>query len=709
MSTQIFVITHKSFTAPADPTYIPLHVGRANSTDLGYLADNTGDNISELNKYYVELTGLYWLWRNYEYDGNIGICHYRRYFIDDSGRLLKEEDYDRILSEYDIITSNSIEEEKEYIDYYGEAHFRKDIELEGEIIKKLYPEDYSAFEDVMHGKAHYFGNLSVCSKKLFDEYCEWLFSIFAEMGEYMDYSGYDDYQCRTFGFLAEQLLMVYVRARGLKVYEGKVGIFDEKAETKELKNAISFLIKERRIPEAKELFLGVLKARPDLALEHSDLSGEIPAIGSLIGRLDKEYSTGQIGLIDISDDFQSLIKYIQGETSSLLPNKNPILIYKSEEVCYNVPNFFAEEIGRELEKMGETVEYFDASIQPLEELISYANRNLKAVIGVQSYLFSLKLENGELLHNYFGAPLINIVLDHPCALGELLETSPEGMIILTHDRNYQKYIVDNYGNQFDVKICPPGGNVARSQMSETHIHAKGDYEYPLSFVGTYRDYRFWQNEVDSLEEKYPGKVNTLIELMKKNPNRTYEECFAEAFGASEPKLMTECKATYLYVMNYYRELIIQTILDAGLELHVFSDSWKNPIWSEYQNLHIHDAVSPEEVREIYAQSKLSLNIMSWHKDGMTERIADMMLNKTVAISDSSMYLKEEFDVDEIVLFDLEKMEELPEKINYILADDMLRSKIIEKAYEKASRLHTWEKRANKIDEIIDTWWENQIR
>ena len=52
MSTKIYTMTHKKFNPPSDDTYIPLHVGRACAADLGYMGDDTGDNISKLNCYY---------------------------------------------------------------------------------------------------------------------------------------------------------------------------------------------------------------------------------------------------------------------------------------------------------------------------------------------------------------------------------------------------------------------------------------------------------------------------------------------------------------------------------------------------------------------------------------------------------------------------------------------------------------------------------
>lgn len=56
----IYIAAHKKFDVPNQPGYIPLQVGAEGKESLGYLADNTGDNISSKNANYCELTGLYW-------------------------------------------------------------------------------------------------------------------------------------------------------------------------------------------------------------------------------------------------------------------------------------------------------------------------------------------------------------------------------------------------------------------------------------------------------------------------------------------------------------------------------------------------------------------------------------------------------------------------------------------------------------------------
>ncbi|MDD6038062.1 MAG: DUF4422 domain-containing protein [bacterium] len=311
METRIFTMTHKSFVAPDDATYIPLHVGRACAKDLGYLGDDTGDNISDLNCYYGELTGMYWMWRNIETEGNVGVCHYRRFFIHEDGSLLTEEDYNQILSEYDIMTSTAVKIEESYRDYFGRAHNVSDLQKEGAVIQRLYPEDYPVFCEVMDGYEHYFGNLLVASKKVFDEYCEWLFSIFVELSNEIDVSSYDDYHKRIFGFLSEQLLMVFVRARGLKVYEARVGLTGEKAETMELRRAMQSLLSEGKVTQAREMFYEVLKVRPDVRLPGSDVHGEIPIIEWILYICEVEQQLEVDGMLSYSNDLSKLMEHVR--------------------------------------------------------------------------------------------------------------------------------------------------------------------------------------------------------------------------------------------------------------------------------------------------------------------------------------------------------------------------------------------------------------
>jgi hypothetical protein len=194
---------------------------------------------------------------------------------------------------------------------YKEAHNLRDLELTGEVIRELYPEDHPVFEQVMDGNVAYFGNLMVASKPLFDRYCEWLFSIFSELSGRIDVSGYDEYHKRVFGFLSEELLMVWVRARELRVYESRVGFTSEKAETTELKLAVGQLLKNGQLEEATQLFCEVLKVRPDLSFESADLKGDVPKIERVLYICKEEKKQGLAGMLGMSRELPELLRHLE--------------------------------------------------------------------------------------------------------------------------------------------------------------------------------------------------------------------------------------------------------------------------------------------------------------------------------------------------------------------------------------------------------------
>ena len=92
---RLYIAAHKEFTIPNgvdlnEGMYIPLHVGKQGKSSLGFIGDDTGEHISIKNDTYCELTGIYWIWKNISCDV-VGLCHYRRYFLN-NGKILNKQD-----------------------------------------------------------------------------------------------------------------------------------------------------------------------------------------------------------------------------------------------------------------------------------------------------------------------------------------------------------------------------------------------------------------------------------------------------------------------------------------------------------------------------------------------------------------------------------------------------------------------------------------
>ena len=78
----VWVLTHKKNKYDLnDANHINLQVGAAiNNEHIYDYRDNIGENISEKNPIYLETTGHYCVWKNFNTSKYVGFEHYRRHF-----------------------------------------------------------------------------------------------------------------------------------------------------------------------------------------------------------------------------------------------------------------------------------------------------------------------------------------------------------------------------------------------------------------------------------------------------------------------------------------------------------------------------------------------------------------------------------------------------------------------------------------------------
>ncbi len=239
---RILVTTHKKVSVPEGTTLQPIQVGPGNKSTHGRfnrsLHDDTGDNISDKNPMYCEMTTQYWAWKNVASD-YVGFCHYRRYFnfsdttygenpfgevmddfIDDDAirKYGLDDEHVRVCVEgYDLITTGV----HDLRDFPGDfstprEHYQKAERLHYEdllrcekIVRAMYPDydqDVTAFLD---GHLSCFCNMYIMRKPIFDSYCEWLFPILDEWCAQTDMTTYSREAMRTPGHLAERLFNIW--------------------------------------------------------------------------------------------------------------------------------------------------------------------------------------------------------------------------------------------------------------------------------------------------------------------------------------------------------------------------------------------------------------------------------------------------------------------------------------------------------------------
>ena len=229
----IIVATHKKYEMPKDDIYIPVYVGaKGKETILNYQRDDEGENISEKNPYFCELTGLYWAWKNLNAD-YIGLSHYRRHFScsrklpkDIEGRVcsaIKSDEVEKLLKEYDVILPKKRNYYIENLyDHYKHTLYIENLDETRKIIEEKYPEYIPEFDKLHKRKSAHMFNMFIMKKELLNEYCTWLFSILFELEKRTDISKYDSFHARFFGRIAELMLDVWINTNNIKYTEQKV-------------------------------------------------------------------------------------------------------------------------------------------------------------------------------------------------------------------------------------------------------------------------------------------------------------------------------------------------------------------------------------------------------------------------------------------------------------------------------------------------------
>lgn len=217
MKIKILIAAHKKFPMPTADGYLPVLVGAKKNyrSDITYQRDDEGDNISEKNPNYNELTAIYWAWKNLKDVDAVGLVHYRRLFFDKKPYNLKNviniEKVEQLLQKYDVLLPKK---RNYYIEtnysHYIHAHHKEPLDKTREIIEKSYPAYLTAFDKVMkRRKAHMF-NMFIMKADAFDSYCNFMFGVLGKLEKEIDISDYSVQEARVFGYISELLMDVWL-------------------------------------------------------------------------------------------------------------------------------------------------------------------------------------------------------------------------------------------------------------------------------------------------------------------------------------------------------------------------------------------------------------------------------------------------------------------------------------------------------------------
>ena len=177
-----------------------------------------GDNIDFLNPWYCELTGLYYLWKHVD-DNIVGLEHYRRYFVNEKGNLLGENEIREILKNNDVIVCDKNRGVQNYSLKQAllERINKSDLNSFLNNIDIFYKNCFNFYLEKSKYKCPY--NMIICKKQILNDWCQFIFSNLNTLNKNKIFTNKN---LRFAGFISEFLLYGFLLLKDYRIYKNQI-------------------------------------------------------------------------------------------------------------------------------------------------------------------------------------------------------------------------------------------------------------------------------------------------------------------------------------------------------------------------------------------------------------------------------------------------------------------------------------------------------
>lgn len=391
--------------------------------------------------------------------------------------------------------------------------------------------------------------------------------------------------------------------------------------------------------------------------------------------------------------------------------------------------YFSHQMAAQFEQMGYAVFFYDLKNE------DYSARKLRKFIRMgETVLVTFNFQGLEkeagiykegagYVWDTYKVPCYNIAADHPYFYHDRLADLPRGYCHISIDRLQEAYFKEFYPEFAHEGFLPLAGTelaAAEDNVSiqgtlaardETAGCAQTKKRYDVIFTGNYTKLSFFEPYINWINDEYAAFYRGIIDELIIKPHQTVEQvalkhCEREMGKEANDQLriaLSKMIFIDLYVRNYWRGKVVRTLVNAGIPVDVVGKGWEELEDIKYpENLRIHPQTDSLTCLNMIQQSKVSVNVMPWFKDGAHDRVFNSILNGAVCVSDTSRYLCEELKEGEgICYYELGGLEELPDKVKDLLQDEKKMQDIVAQGRAKVLDKHTWAKRAGQVAEWIE--------
>ena len=375
--------------------------------------------------------------------------------------------------------------------------------------------------------------------------------------------------------------------------------------------------------------------------------------------------------------------------------------------------YFTYQMREEFQRLGHEVYTFNLSktSESLTGLMRFVESGNTALVcfnfhGITPGDIFLDEQDGSWFWDGIGCTCYNIVVDHPFYYHRFLDMAPKRYVHISIDRKHDAYMQRYFPEKLRIPFLPLAG---------TEYHPEGylpisERKTDIVFTGNYSSPHKFDKYIKRLGDEYEAFYRGILEELIAHPEQTLEDVAEKHIRREIPEVTEEeLKETMgnlifldLYIRSYVRGKAVQVLVDAGLKVEVYGDGWDELECAHPENIIDGQGVNSETCLQKISGAKISLNVMPWFKDGAHDRVFNTLLNGALLLSDDSIYLREILrDGENCILFDLENIEQMPERIKALLADEEKMQRMADKGYEMAKSAHTWAHRADFLSDLIE--------
>lgn len=379
-------------------------------------------------------------------------------------------------------------------------------------------------------------------------------------------------------------------------------------------------------------------------------------------------------------------------------------------------NYFSNQLAEEFTKRGHDVFLLDMSDPVPEDPHSFTNFNLflHKQVDLAIAFDGLGIKEDVLVDiwNEFDVTTVDILMDHPLRFQSTFEHHANKYVLFCCDENHVQFVKKYWSIQVPhVFFLPHAGTLPAKNSSFLPLK---DRPYDILFSGTYYKPESYLAEIDStfspdstLNQLFRVMANRLLEdttLTTEDAVTSTLEQYQYPVQESQLKTMFRCAIPIDWMVRMYqRERVITTLADSGLDVWLLGRGWENHPCASYPNVHrIDDRIPFADTFSYMANAKINLNVMPWFKAGTHDRIFNTLLQHSLPLTDTSSWIDHNFkDNENIALYDLNHMEEIPFLIQELFSDFSHMEQMIESGYSLVSNKFVWKNCVDQILEHID--------